>query len=171
MAGNVWEWTSDWYDAGYYSRSSSRDPQGPEGGTLKVMRGGCWLSGENSLRTTCRKAELPGLWAPNVGFRCVYPEGAKYVFQPTFCGTASNFGLILPIPATLTASAALSDRQAFSTVDHMSQPQVVTTTVCGGRNAGYGGASGTAPSSMVDAGTTTVVSSGHVGFLLGSAQG
>jgi formylglycine-generating enzyme required for sulfatase activity len=77
MAGNVWEWTADWYDAGYYSRSPSRDPLGPEVGTLKVMRGGCWISGENSLRTTCRKAELPGLWAPNVGFRCAYPESAK----------------------------------------------------------------------------------------------
>ena len=77
MAGNVWEWTADWYDAGYYSRSPSRDPVGPDSGTLKVMRGGCWISGENSLRTTCRKAELPGLWAPNVGFRCVYANGGK----------------------------------------------------------------------------------------------
>ena len=77
MAGNVWEWTADWYDAGYYSRSPSQDPVGPDIGTLKVMRGGCWVSGENSLRTTCRKADLPGLWAPNVGFRCVYSEGSK----------------------------------------------------------------------------------------------
>jgi formylglycine-generating enzyme required for sulfatase activity len=43
-------------------------------GTLKVMRGGRWVSGENSLRTTCRKAELPDSWAPNIGFRCVYAE-------------------------------------------------------------------------------------------------
>ena len=77
MAGNVWEWTADWYDAAYYSRSPSQDPAGPDIGTLKVMRGGCWVSGENSLRTTCRKADLPGLWAPNVGFRCVSPEGSK----------------------------------------------------------------------------------------------
>ena len=36
-----------------------------------------------------------------------YKDGAEtYVFQPTFCGTASNFGLILPIPSTLTASPA-----------------------------------------------------------------
>jgi formylglycine-generating enzyme required for sulfatase activity len=74
MAGNVWEWTSDWYDHSYYGSSPEADPKGPAQGTLKVMRGGCWVSGGNSLRTTCRKAELPGLWAPNVGFRCVYPE-------------------------------------------------------------------------------------------------
>jgi formylglycine-generating enzyme required for sulfatase activity len=74
MAGNVWEWTADWYEASYYAHSPGRDPVGPASGTLKVMRGGCWVSGENSLRTTCRKAELPDLWAPNVGFRCVYAE-------------------------------------------------------------------------------------------------
>ncbi len=75
LAGNVWEWTSDWYDRDYYSRSPDRDPRGPETGTLKVMRGGCWASGADSLRVSCRKAELPGTWAPNVGFRCVRSGG------------------------------------------------------------------------------------------------
>jgi len=72
MAGNVWEWTADWY--GVYGRIPVQDPTGPESGTLKVLRGGCWVSGASSLRTTCRKPELPNSWAPNVGFRCVYPE-------------------------------------------------------------------------------------------------
>jgi formylglycine-generating enzyme required for sulfatase activity len=74
MAGNVWEWTADFYDAGYYRQGPAQDPTGPATGTLKVMRGGCWVSGESTLRTTCRKAGLPGSWAPNVGFRCAYPE-------------------------------------------------------------------------------------------------
>ena len=74
MAGNVWEWTADWYDAAYYRTSPSQDPSGPATGSLKVMRGGCWASGESTLRTTCRKASLPASWAPNVGFRCVYAE-------------------------------------------------------------------------------------------------
>jgi formylglycine-generating enzyme required for sulfatase activity len=75
LSGNVWEWTADWYDAAYYARSPERDPRGPSRGTLKVMRGGCWMSGADSLRVSCRKAELPSTWAPNVGFRCVRPEG------------------------------------------------------------------------------------------------
>jgi len=77
MAGNVWEWTADWYGADYYGGSESVDPRGPQTGTLKVMRGGCWVSGASSLRSTCRKPEVPSLWAPNVGFRCVYPLSAK----------------------------------------------------------------------------------------------
>jgi formylglycine-generating enzyme required for sulfatase activity len=75
MAGNVWEWTADYYDAHYYEKSPPADPKGPETGTLRVMRGGCWLSGADSLRVSCRKAELPSTWAYNVGFRCAYPEG------------------------------------------------------------------------------------------------
>lgn len=75
MAGNVWEWVSDWYDNDYYKTSVSIDPQGPKEGRLKVMRGGCWKSGADSLRVSCRKAELPATWAYNIGFRCVYPEG------------------------------------------------------------------------------------------------
>lgn len=75
MAGNVWEWTADWYEANYYQRSPRHDPPGPTQGKLKVMRGGCWMSGADSLRVSCRKAELPDTWAPNVGFRCVRSMG------------------------------------------------------------------------------------------------
>jgi eukaryotic-like serine/threonine-protein kinase len=75
MAGNVWEWTQDWYAPDAYSSGATNDPKGPANGTLKVMRGGCWESGASSLRVSCRKAELPAAWADNVGFRCVWPAG------------------------------------------------------------------------------------------------
>ncbi len=74
MAGNVWEWTADWYDPVYYEHSPSSDPEGPASGALKVMRGGCFVSGADSLRVSCRKAELPSTWAYNVGVRCAYAE-------------------------------------------------------------------------------------------------
>jgi MYXO-CTERM domain-containing protein len=93
-----------------------------------------------------------------------YKNGVEtYVFQPTFCGTASNFGLILPVPSTLTAAPALSDQQAFTTVDNLSQPTYVTVTACYSRSNGTGGAAG-GTTSGVDA-STSVVASGRVGFL------
>ncbi|MGP6174276.1 formylglycine-generating enzyme family protein [Corynebacterium sp. A21] len=42
MAGNVWEWCQDWFDADYYLHAPLADPQGPESGTLRVLR--CVLS-------------------------------------------------------------------------------------------------------------------------------
>jgi MYXO-CTERM domain-containing protein len=87
-----------------------------------------------------------------------------YVFQPTFCGTATNFGLILPIPATLTASPALSDQQAFTTVVSLSRPTYVTLTSCSPYGGGRGGITPGSGGGAPDAGAT-VVSSGRVGFL------
>ena len=43
MSGNVWEWVNDWYDEEYYSDSPDSNPPGPDSGTAKIFRGGCWV--------------------------------------------------------------------------------------------------------------------------------
>jgi formylglycine-generating enzyme required for sulfatase activity len=70
MIGNVWEWVSDWYDADYYGREQQRDPGGPPAGTLRVVRGGSWVTDDiGMLRLSYRHKVPPDTYAYSVGFR------------------------------------------------------------------------------------------------------
>jgi formylglycine-generating enzyme required for sulfatase activity len=74
LAGNVWEWVSDWHSGDYYSVSPESNPTGPETGTERVVRGGSWSSDPEFLRTTNRFSRDPENGYDNVGFRCVTTE-------------------------------------------------------------------------------------------------
>jgi len=69
MAGNVWEWTGDWYAADYYQRAPLRDPRGPESGTEKVVRGGSWRSSASDIRSARRGKTTPDDKRHHLGFR------------------------------------------------------------------------------------------------------
>ena len=87
MAGNVWEWTSSYYDAGYYQTLSEKiaeegdvvdNPKGAETGSAYVIRGGSAAETEvnnylNYTRSTYR-GYVNMSSSYYIGFRCVMPD-------------------------------------------------------------------------------------------------
>jgi formylglycine-generating enzyme required for sulfatase activity len=71
MAGNTFEWCSDWYSDDYWMSAPPNDPTGPRNSINgnHVIKGGSWsMNGPGSFRSSGRGLSGGGT---DVGFRCV----------------------------------------------------------------------------------------------------
>jgi formylglycine-generating enzyme required for sulfatase activity len=87
MAGNVWQWVSDYYGERYYRESTRKwpldgmyggdlrrerahiNPQGPADGRYRVLRGGSWNSAPIDARVAQRLRNKPEFRRSYIGFR------------------------------------------------------------------------------------------------------
>lgn len=73
LSGNVWEWCADRYGK-YDTEKQLTDPQGPEEGKNRVLRGGAYYTDRLALRTSARSADAPDNRQNGTGLRLAITE-------------------------------------------------------------------------------------------------
>ncbi|MCA9936056.1 MAG: SUMF1/EgtB/PvdO family nonheme iron enzyme, partial [Anaerolineales bacterium] len=77
MAGNVWEYTNDWFDPDYYASAPDTNPPGPNSSPSgeKVLRSGSFANYQHYARVANRGAVTPTSSTQFRGIRCVVDAG------------------------------------------------------------------------------------------------
>ena len=123
VAGNVWEWTRDWFDETYYQISPQENPLGPASGTTRVVRGGSWFNPDSGVRTVARASYEPDLYFESVGFRCVVEANSSLIEDLTQGTNESP-------PSTLAPTVTSTLSQAPTVQNESIDPQGKIVFTC-----------------------------------------
>jgi formylglycine-generating enzyme required for sulfatase activity len=125
MAGNVMEWVNDWFGENYYDEYSPdawpADPQGPDSGVYRVLRGGGWPSTYYSVRASDRYRVIPGGMGYLAGFRCSRDNTSPTTTTTTIATTTTTVE-----PTTTTVEPTTTTVAPTTTT---TQEPTTTTTV------------------------------------------
>ncbi len=120
MAGNLFEWVSDWYGEAYYASAPTTNPTGPESGQYRVIRGSSFETDFDQVESAIRHFGAQAYHSRDLGFRCavttpqlVAPYCQLSAFIPT--GVIVSNGCELPV--TEVAGQYCAAGNSFATVD------------------------------------------------------
>jgi serine/threonine protein kinase/formylglycine-generating enzyme required for sulfatase activity len=118
LAGNLAEWTYDWFDESYYASSPAENPTGPADGQFKILRGGSWHEGVDNLVIFNRVSQDPLTTGDTIGFRCAASLGEDFPPEPgqfptkTPTATPEATATNTPRPATAVPTQAPTKEKA-----------------------------------------------------------
>lgn len=102
MAGNAFEWVSDWYAENYYGASPLANPSGPESGQYRVVRGSSFETDDSQVASAIRRFNEPGDSERDTGFRCV-------VANPQPVAPYCQLSAFVPTGTTVSSSCQLPE--------------------------------------------------------------